>query len=64
MEASALFTVARFRKVDLVAMMVVSDELHSFKWHPGFKMDEFKHGRETACKVIKDVCQKMQVDKL
>lgn len=64
METSALFTVARFRKIDLGAMMVVSDELGTFKWRPGFKMDEFKHGRETACKVIKDVCQKMQVDKL
>jgi uridine phosphorylase len=59
MEVSALFTVARFRKVDLGAMMVVSDELDSFKWRPGFKMDEFKRGRRSACKVIKDVCQEM-----
>ncbi|MEJ2102686.1 MAG: nucleoside phosphorylase, partial [Desulfobacterales bacterium] len=59
MEISALFTVARFRKVDFGAMVVVSDELDSLKWRPGFKMDEFKRGRETACKVIKDVCQNM-----
>jgi uridine phosphorylase len=59
MEISALFTVARFRKVDLGAMTVVSDELGSFKWRPGFKMDEFKRGRRAACKVIKNVCQKM-----
>jgi len=59
MEISALFTVARFRKVDLGAIVVVSDELGSFKWHPGFKMDEFKHGREAACKVIKDLCHKI-----
>jgi len=59
MEISALFTVARFRKVDLGAMAVVSDELDSFKWRPGFKMDEFKRGRRVACKVIKDLCQKM-----
>ena len=64
MEISALFTVARFRKVDLGALAVVSDELHSFKWRPGFKMDEFKRGREAACRVIKDVCPKMQVSKL
>jgi uridine phosphorylase len=59
MEISALFTVAKFRGVDLGAMAVVSDELASFKWRPGFKMDEFKHGRKTACMVIKDLCRKI-----
>ena len=59
MEISALFTVAKFRGIDLAAMAVVSDELSSFKWRPGFKMDEFKLGRKTACKVIKDLCRKM-----
>jgi len=58
MEVSALFTVAAFRKVDLGAMVVVSDELASFKWRPGFKMNEFKHGRETACTVVRDICRK------
>jgi len=59
MEISALFTVAKFRKVDIGALAVVSDELASFKWRPGFKRDEFKHGRMTACTVIKDVCHKI-----
>jgi len=59
MEISALFTVAGFRKADLGAIVVVSDELGSFKWRPGFKLDEFKRGREAACRVIKDLCQEM-----
>jgi uridine phosphorylase len=59
MEISSLFTVARYRGADLGALAVVSDELASFKWRPGFKMKEFRRGRQTACKVIKDVCQKM-----
>jgi len=59
MEISALFTVAQFRKVDMGAMVVVSDELAAFKWRPGFKMNEFKHGREAACKVIRDICRKI-----
>jgi uridine phosphorylase len=59
MEISALFTVAKFRGADLGAMAVVSDELASFKWRPGFKMDEFKHGRHTACSVIRDLCRKI-----
>jgi purine-nucleoside phosphorylase len=59
MEISALFTVARFRKADLGALVVVSDELGSFKWRPGFKTDEFKRGRKAACKVINELCQEM-----
>ena len=59
MEISALFTVAKFRNVDLGAMVVVSDELASFKWRPGFKMDEFKHGRKAVCTVIRDICRKI-----
>ena len=57
MEISALFTVAKFRGVEVGAMAVVSDELASFKWRPGFKMDEFKRGRKTACTVIKELCR-------
>ena len=41
MEISALFTVAKFRGAELGAMPVVSDELATFKWRPGFKMEEF-----------------------
>lgn len=59
MEISSLCTVAQYRGVDLGALAVVSDELTSFKWRPGFKMKEFKRGRQAACKVIKSVCQKM-----
>ncbi|MGD8961469.1 MAG: nucleoside phosphorylase [Desulfobacterales bacterium] len=59
MEISSLCTVARYRGVDLGALAVVSDELTSFKWRPGFKMKEFKRGRQAACEVIKNICQKM-----
>ncbi|MGD8344739.1 MAG: nucleoside phosphorylase [Desulfobacterales bacterium] len=59
MEISSLFTVARYRGVDLAALAVVSDELASYKWRPGFKLKEFKHGRQAACEVIKNVCRKM-----
>lgn len=59
MEISALFTVATHRGADLGAMAVVSDKLASFKWCPGFNTKEFKRGRQTACEVVKSVCQKM-----
>jgi purine-nucleoside phosphorylase len=59
MEISALFTVAKFRGVDAAALAVVSDELASLKWRPGFKLDEFRRGRMAACTVIRDVCHKI-----
>jgi purine-nucleoside phosphorylase len=41
MEMSALFTVARFRRVSLAGVLVVSDDLSSFSWRPGFRNDRF-----------------------
>ena len=57
MEISALYSVARFRHVDIVGLLVVSDELSSMTWRPGFKDERFIQGRQTACKVIKKICQ-------
>ena len=55
METSALCSVAKFRGVDLGALLVVSDELSSLTWHPGFKHKKFADGRETACRVIREL---------
>jgi purine-nucleoside phosphorylase len=57
MEISALFSVARFRGVELGGILVVSDELSSFVWRPGFKDDRFIAGRHTACQMVKELCQ-------
>ncbi len=51
MELSALFSVAAFREIDLGGLLVVSDELFTFNWQPGFSHPEFKAGRQTACEV-------------
>jgi len=55
MEISALYTVALFRKVDLAGILVVSDELSSSKWHPGFKHDRFVQSRKTACRLVTEL---------
>lgn len=52
MECSALFTLAAFRAVEAVALLVVSDELSSLSWNPGFKDPRFARGRQAACRVI------------
>jgi len=55
METSALCSVAKFRGVDLGALLVVSDELSSLTWRPGFKHKKFADGRKTACRVIREL---------
>lgn len=52
MECSALFTLGAFRAMDVAALLVVSDELSSLNWNPGFKDPRFAHGREAAGRVI------------
>ena len=52
MEVSALFSVAAFRGVEAAALLVVSDDLSSLTWQPGFKDARFAHGREDAGRVI------------
>lgn len=56
MELSALFSVGRFRNVDVGGILVVSDELSTLKWRPGFKDERFMMGRQSACEVIRQIC--------
>jgi len=55
MEISALYAVAQFRRVDLAGILVVSDELSSSNWRPGFKQDRFMQSRKTACRLIAEI---------
>ena len=57
MELSALFTVGRYRGIQVGAVLVVSDELTTLTWKPGFKDDRFGRARRTLIEVIKDLCQ-------
>ncbi len=52
MECSALFAAASYRKVEIAALLVVSDEVKSSGWVPGFKKREFKEARKIACRAI------------
>jgi len=52
MEVSALFTVARFRRIRLAAALVVSDALHSLSWTHGFKDAGFKRTRQRMAKAM------------
>jgi uridine phosphorylase len=63
MEISALFTVGRFRQVEVGAVLVVSDELWSSPWRPGFKDKRFRQGRLTACKVVEKLCRMLSIQR-
>ena len=57
METSALFSVAKYRKVILAALLIVSDHLYTFSWHPGFGSQRYKQGLtkalQTICAIVK-----------
>ena len=59
METSALFTVAEFRGIEIGAIVIVGDELTSARWLPGFKADAFQQARDTACRVITELCHQL-----
>ncbi|MBF0202271.1 MAG: nucleoside phosphorylase [Desulfamplus sp.] len=45
MECSAIFSVAAYRKIDLTAVLIVSDTLFKDEWEPGFRSKRFKNAR-------------------
>jgi len=59
MEASALFTVGRYREVDVGALLIVSDEISSFSWQPGFNSNRFRDARRVSCEGFAALCQNL-----
>jgi uridine phosphorylase len=62
MESSALMTVASFRGVPLVCVLVVSDELWTLKWKKGFRSEKFLKALSAASRAsarcLKSWCHK------
>jgi purine-nucleoside phosphorylase len=56
METAAIFSVARFRSKAAGAILIVSDELSSLTWKPGFKKSNFKLMRQKMCSVVLEIC--------
>ena len=59
MEMSALFHVAAYRKVRLVGLLAVSDELFTLKWRPGFRSTRFKSSCRQATDALLDFCSNL-----
>lgn len=56
MEMSALITVAAYRSVALAGVLVVSDELSSLTWQPGFTDKTITKRSREACTVVLELC--------
>ena len=56
MEYAALIAAAAFRRVELTAVMLVSDELWSGKWKPGFRTKTFKKKSRDILHFLADFC--------
>jgi uridine phosphorylase len=51
MEMAALFTLGRFRKVPVAGLLVVSDELGTLQWNPGYRSEPFRRARDHAARL-------------
>jgi uridine phosphorylase len=56
MEMSALITVAAYRSAALAGVLVVSDELCSLAWQPGFTDKTVTRMSRQACTVVLELC--------
>ncbi len=52
MELSALVSTARFYAISLAAVLIVSDELFTLQWRPGFKEKRFRQSRTLVCELL------------
>ena len=57
MELSALLSVGMFHGVDVSGLLVVSDELSSLAWKPGFKSEQFRQARKDAALIVMKLCE-------
>lgn len=56
MEFGALASVAAFREVEVTSVLLVSDELWSGTWKPGFRTRGFKKKSRTIMQFLADFC--------
>ena len=57
MEVSCLFSVAAHLGVDAAGILVVSDELFTLTWNPGFRETAFTEGRKHAVQIVEQLCR-------
>jgi len=61
MEFAALVSAAAFRKVELTAVLLVSDELWSGTWKPGYRTKNFKKKSREILHYLADFCGELSL---
>jgi len=61
MEYGALLAAATFRKIELTAVLLVSDELWSGTWNPGFRTQGFKKKSSEILHFLADFCSGLSI---
>jgi len=57
MELSAIYSAAEFRNIEVAGILVVSDEISTLTWKPGFKNARFRESRDAVCAALIKICQ-------
>jgi uridine phosphorylase len=52
LELAALFAVGHYRQVPVAGLLVVSDELATLSWHPGYRSARFRQARDLAARLM------------
>ena len=61
MEFTALVSAAAFRKVELTAVLLVSDVLWSGTWKPGYRTKNFKKKSREILHYLADFCGELSL---
>lgn len=59
MELSALLSAGAALGVAVGGLLVVSDELSTLEWRPGFRDPRFQQARHTACGIVERLCRSL-----
>lgn len=57
MELSAIYSAAGFRNIEAAGILIVSDEISTFTWKPGFRDERFLKSRDEMCEALIKICQ-------
>jgi purine-nucleoside phosphorylase len=59
MELSAIFSASKFKNIEAAGILVVSDEISSLTWKPGFKESCFRESRAAVSAALIRICQSL-----
>lgn len=62
LELAALFSVGQYRRVPVAGLLVVSDELATLSWRPGYRSSRFRQARDLAARLALEAAAQGEAD--